>query len=775
MRHLKFHQLLSLFFLTTFLFAQNLDVAKRNNADEYFDYISVTNRNHLIKLNGTWQYKRSDALNWESISIPSSYLNEDRITFKRTFSLEKQFKKNQIILHVKGIHNFAVFELNGETIYTYNYNGAEVEIPLDKNLLYFEQENTLEITVDNILNYQNSFPRKYINSQALMYGGITKDIYIEVIPDLFIGNLDYQRKNQQISFEIQSIGLDSLKKLRLEEISIFTDLDDKEIVRIPRTIIGNQLETRKINLDHSANQQIKNLANSAYKIKVFIQLFENKNQLAVFENSVTSFPDFDAEPLRIIAKVEQYPNKMNQADFRDIEIAIEKIRSTGFNAIYFPYDNPHPYFVDLAKRNKLQVFVALPFFSFTEVQLKMPETDIYIKNYIAQTVRNYQLVLHTLYPNETARQLAEKYKLTLLSNNQLVYNGKTIHVIDPVAGQYKSTAGYQTQFSEDYQSKLLTEQIEPEQSFLLFYYSDFYSPMPHIRNKRIGDLLMNQTGLLSFDRSEKKAYKDIKSKLSSDKELAFNPGENIPQEEYSFIILGIISLAIFVIAFRQTVRLSNNLKRAFLHAHGFFSDTRDRRILYMGQTSFLVFILILINGNIFASLIYFHRNNELMNILINYFFSADTSYYLLQTIDTPYSLQILCVILTFALIIVMTACIKFLSFFIGRKVNLKQCATVTTWSAIPLLFLLPLSVGLYNMLAFNLYVTYANYAIIILLAWSLLRWINGARVIIDVSHTSVILLSLLCLAVLLGSLWGSFEYFKNISDYVDYFDYLTNK
>jgi hypothetical protein len=770
-------RIIFLIILNFSIFSQNITTYYKNNINEYIDTLQSQSNSTLYNLNGTWLFKSPNEIKWQRITVPSAYVESDRFLFKRNFKLSKNDRKNRVILNILGINNEAVIKINGEAIATYFYNGAPVQIELDKSKLYFEQRNTIEILVDNQLDYEHSFPRKAINRSPIPYGGITKDIYIESIPNRDIYNVSYLPSQKMIQLSFLENLTDSLDVSTFN--LLFTVNNGESDFSFSKKIYGDKVNKNVYTIDLVKEKPRK----LDFNFKRDINITVSGDKKIAKNTSIINpykffFPEMKySDKLYIISKIEQFENKFNQADLHEIESDVHKILDLGFNAIFFPYDYPHPYYFFLAERLQFKIFISLPLFSLSNEQLNKNETKTYIKNYLnLNHNENAVLVIPSIYQNSQIETLASSFKLSFYDGQKLQFSERTIFASEYIQGEFKNYNGFQNEYSEEFQSKKLKDFIDQEKTnkqFLINTFSDYKTDISLLIQKKIGALNYSQTGLFTIDRNEKKSARDVKTLINSKKELSLNPGDRYPKEEYSFIVLGIFALALFVIGFKQAVRLSDNLKRAFFHAHGFFTDTRERRILYMGQSFFLLFLFIIINGNILAAILFFHKENILFNIIVNYIFTRETAYFILNLLDNPYYVQGFSAALVLFLFILTGIITKIIGSVVGRKTNFKQAMTTVVWSMTPILFLIPVSMFLYNMLIFDMVNQYINYAVIIIYFWFFLRWVNGTRVISDSSQIKVLLFTVLIATIFAGTSYALLEYFRNVSEYLDYFRYLA--
>lgn len=170
----------------------------------------------------------------------------------------------------------------------------------------------------------------------------------------------------------------------------------------------------------------------------------------------------------------------------------------------------------------------------------------------------------------------------------------------------------------------------------------------------------------------------------------------------------------------------------------------------------------------FASYIHYHRNNDSIAIITNYLFEPAAAENFFSILNTPVKSLLFTSTITFLLFIISVIFIKILSYFGKRHVNFRQCLTVSVWALVPIIFLIVLSPFYFNTLEKNLYQDVISYIIMFIFAWSFLRWVNGARVILDVNRLFVYVLFTFTVLILIGIIWLLLVYLRNFSVYNDY-------
>ena len=93
---------------------------------------------------------------------------------------------------------------------------------------------------------------------------------------------------------------------------------------------------------------------------------------------------------------------------------------------------------------------------------------------------------------------------------------------------------------------------------------------------------------MSFDRQERLAYGKLLDIARTGQTTPPVPTGSCEHNPAAFPIIGLAALVLLSVELRRNNVFRQNLKRVFLHAHGFYSDLRYRRFLHTAQPLLLL-------------------------------------------------------------------------------------------------------------------------------------------------------------------------------------------
>jgi beta-galactosidase len=508
--------------------------------------------------------------------------------------------------------------------------------------------------------------------------------------------------------------------------------------------------------------------------------------------------------------------------YQEIEKDIRLIKESGFNTIRFSKSFPHPYAVHLCNKYGLFSLIELPLNSIPERFAENSNFEDRVQSFLQRSIKYYDV-----YPNvigygvggsylsnsKTHTDFVSKMNSFIKTNskNRLTYSsfiglpenniadtdlfGLEIYASDPVQfGENFSqqifsdsviyfiseatypthngaTNGYLNNYSFEGQAKFFNDIITITretslEGFILNTMFDFkgdYSPMFSGFNEE------NQynIGILSSEENESRiSYNLIKSRLSLESKISIPIGSNDEDAPLFFIIAALIISVIIALLINSKRKFREDATRALLRPYNFFADIRDQRILSSFHSNILMFLLAGSNALLVTILLYFLKNNILIDKLIisfgNYEFSSVFGYLAWN----PQKAFIYIFIATIIIFLFISFLVHLSSFFVKTRVLFSSVYSVAIWSFLPLALLVPIEAVLYKILLADIN-NYAIYLILILfLIWNIQRFLKGIYVIFDVRPLFIYTYAFLTLALIVIGFGLYFQYTVSAFDYI---------
>lgn len=360
------------------------------------DSVTLPKENKFLKiidLNGEWNFstdvkENSESAVWQTVQIPSSYEGEGRVFFRKVFNFNSNLSGKQISLVALGINYKAIVKLNGDLVGNHVGGYTSFKIEFDPNLLKHGEENILEIEVENTLDLQNTLPLKHQIWGWKNYGGIFREIYLEITPQISINNFSVKTnfpqslENSEVDFAFvvkkSSFQIVNSANPTLDEISVdyFVEISEQDSLEPLVSVSGktkfeiNEVSKIRGNLNF-ANPKLWELNNpKLYNLTVKIindSILVNQisREIGFKETRVENSEIFlNRNPLKIqgliyLEEEAGYGNSVPKSTFKK---DVLKIKSIGCNVIYTMFP-PHPNLIEFCNQYGILIVEQIPLWS----------------------------------------------------------------------------------------------------------------------------------------------------------------------------------------------------------------------------------------------------------------------------------------------------------------------------------------------------------------------------------------------------------------------------
>jgi beta-galactosidase len=293
------------------------------------------------------------------------FLNIQMI-FERSITLSReQISENKMEIHFLGLNYTADISINNNIIY--RHPGGEYPFTLDlpRDLLTSDKRNTLSVKLNYHLDSESTIPVKQRFMFPHNYGGILKDVFIKLLPNISIADVNV---SYTINHSRNSAGF-----------SIVSKVDNREFRKDEDTLAAGNNFSYKARFI-SPGGQTQNLAdynfnlpvNSDYEIKqtteisspalwspsssqyysVSLELYRGNELLDVTTKRVAVYSlDAGADSLTLnnrsftlngVTYVPSFYDYGSLYSYQQMERDISIIKEAGFNAVRFAKSIPHP-------------------------------------------------------------------------------------------------------------------------------------------------------------------------------------------------------------------------------------------------------------------------------------------------------------------------------------------------------------------------------------------------------------------------------------------------
>ena len=785
---------LTIFFTASLYAEENLHLLKWGDLPSLSEYTDVV----PLYDNPDWQISVSGE-NWQKLTIPFYVTDIPEFSVKCTFTYKKNETNNDLYLISYGIKGSARIYLNNSLVHYQPNNYAPFKIKIDKSLL--KEQNTFKIVIHNPLKAVEGFPqfvRQFSEKHSL---GITRPLFLarKKLNDVEIIKVMLARQNNGF-FAAYSYRLNfntSIPKFK-GKVTVEEELLDQDDNRLSIRLFN--IDTTSLKNLISSKSKISEDAlwsvDAPKWVKLKITLKKNYSQFFQAQKSFAlrylSYRDnrifLNGQPF-IIKGINYYENLTRFNNVKEFNTQLKKdfkfIKDSGFNAVRLPHYLPGKFIVQTADSIGLLLFAELPVQRLPKelfLNDNLLENSISTLNQLAEFYNNNPSFAAVGLGTEIPAHSTAAQKFMLILKGIVANKSNCLSYISPIPAKSLPSERLSDFYIldiyrplSDYTSNLLPYALagkiginNPE---IIYQWDADIAGQKHLNflNQEIkaavnrkdlnggfiesfADWQMEYalsttinseqpyifpSGLFTIN-GDKKAWVDDANKLWQDNSYSGFLNYNINKSTNFFSILLFFTTIFFFAFVRRQYRLRENLKRSIYHPYGFFVDIRERRIIPIFNSILVgIFTTLIIASFLGAYIYYYHDSNWVQEMLSVVFIDKSSFNYYLSISSSPVEilLVISVILLTFPFIISLV--LKFFGFFSKEHFRYRQGVAISFWSAIPFLFMLPVSFAAYHLMQYELMQRYLLYIFILFFIWTQFRLINGVRVLFIVKTGKV--------------------------------------
>ena len=384
-------------------------------------FFDITSTRKIILLDGVWKVytdKGNDRKSSEVI-VPSVFSGQAELTFEKEFTVTRNELNNYIMfIHFLGMNYSADISVNNVIIYRHTGGEFPFQFELPHDILRVDKKNVLSVKLLYKLDSENTIPVKQRFLFPQSFGGIFRDVYIHLTPNISISGLnvlsDFDLKSDRAVVKINSEIKN--REFKRTSDSIETPNNLNLIIKIfkPDGSLESTVEN-KFTLDRNKNTSvnkdidIKNpLLWSASNPKSYLVSAElwrgdslidaARKELGIYSLEVDNNSIlFDGRnyQLKGVTYVPSFEGFGSLASYNKMEDDIKMIKNLGFNCIRFAKSVPHPYYLYLCEKYGLLAFIEIPV-NYIPASLSsdrdfIVRCDNYLFNFI-KAYKNYNAV-----------------------------------------------------------------------------------------------------------------------------------------------------------------------------------------------------------------------------------------------------------------------------------------------------------------------------------------------------------------------------------------------
>lgn len=386
---------------------------KLNSSDQLL--FDITNTRNIISLNGNWKVYSADDEEKQKvgISIPSIFEGKGEFVFEKSFTLtDQQIKNHKVSLNFFGLNYSADISVNKVIIYRHPGGEFPFSLSIPRDILRSDKSNIISVKLSYELDAQNTIPLKQRLLFPQSFGGIIRDVYLHLTPNVSISDFSFKTdvKTDKAIITLKSLIDNKEFKKISDTINVQSNFTLKTQVFSPGS--GTVSGSSEDNFILKPNKQIEIKNNItiaspilwspenpvSYIVRLELwrgdQLIDRSDRSVAFYNlqsSQNSFTlngkDFNLYGVTYSASYFQYGSL---SSYQRMESDLAKIKQAGFNAVRFSKELPHPYYLRLCEELGLLAFVELPIANLPEGLAGSQNFVARSKNYLSSLLSAYK-------------------------------------------------------------------------------------------------------------------------------------------------------------------------------------------------------------------------------------------------------------------------------------------------------------------------------------------------------------------------------------------------
>lgn len=528
-----------------------------------------------------------------------------------------------------------------------------------------------------------------------------------------------------------------------------------------------------------------------------------------------------------VSYIEHYGSGNQTLSTKRMEDDVKSLKTLGANLVRVKFGSPHPYFVHLCNKYGLFVIIELPLYDVPakvlgsdEVQVLMTNLgERYISAYenfpsvlawgiisgsdeMAMQTLKYNNKITSFFKNSSSKLL---YKIVNFGSQDFdfknidligIQNNEKLHSFDEVKSeisrltlltknkpvflsfgvtiQPQNNNGYADRLSVEYQAHYIRNilLLAKERDLIGSIYNCFNdyelnSPLLLANNE---NPYLASNGLLNINRQERLSYKTLQTLFNNEKEPLLNAGSYSEKTPIVYIVVGVLIVILMGGMFNRFRRFREYFTRSLLRPYNFYADIRDQRIISSSQTFALGLSISLTMGLFFSSILFYYRTSEISNYWLRLLFpSINIQEILFSLVWRPEALLISLAMIFFLLQFLVAAIIRVFSIFVRLRISYRDTLTITVWSGVPFLLILPVAMLIMKLLAISeIFTSILLFASLMIIIWGILRMLKATSVVFDKPVARVNVIGFLFLLATLGIPLAYYQIKYSFLDYGEF-------
>ena len=302
---------------------------------------------------------------------------------------------------------------------------------------------------------------------------------------------------------------------------------------------------------------------------------------------------------------------------------------------------------------------------------------------------------------------------------------------------------------------------------VLWSFNDWRTDRPALTTHS-KDPYLQAMGLVTYEREKRTAFDVVRSQFNGEKVQALPVGNFSSSAPIIYVVAGLVVLISFAFLYNGNRRFRDCVNRSLFRTYNFFADVRDQRILTYAHSFFLAAVVSVTWATVLSSIFTHYRENLFLDNLLSQLMSDGMKETFIYLVWNPVKFILVISGLIFIVLILLSILVRLFSVVLKTQAYYYHAFSITMWSMLPFIMLIPVAMILYRLMEVEFYVLPVFVFIGIMSLWVFFRLMKGISIIYDIFPLKVYTVGLIVIAVCSLVLYGYLDMTRSASTYVKY-------
>ncbi len=282
------------------------------------------------------------------------------------------------------------------------------------------------------------------------------------------------------------------------------------------------------------------------------------------------------------------------------------------------------------------------------------------------------------------------------------------------------------------------------------------------------DPFLQTMGIVSYDRVKRTAFDVTRALYNGEKVQALPIGNYSSGSPIIYVMAGFIALVSLAFVYNSNRRFRDCVHRSLFRTYNFFADVRDQRVITYTLSAFLAAVIAVTLATVLSSVFSHYRGNLLLDNLLSQVMTDGVKESFIALVWSPPRFILIVSGVIFLAMGLVALLIRILSVSVRTRVYFYHTFSITVWSMLPYIILIPIAMIMFRLMEADFYVLPVLGLIALVSLWVLGRLLKGISIIYDVFSIKVYAVSLLMIIVAGAAAYGYFDYTRAMTTYLKY-------